>query len=217
MSLPDLLPEYLLGTLAPADAHEVEQALAAVPALREDHDHLASILGQLALTLSPVAPSPALRGRLLAAVEAPEHRFDPFVDRLMALFDLTRTRVGQLLAALGDPASWERGPGRGIQLFHLGAGPRARAVDAGFVRMSPGCEFPAHIHHGREHALVLQGSYVEEGSTQVVRAGERCERAAGSAHGFRALDGPDLVFAVVLEGPIEIAGIAPPPDEPTRS
>lgn len=203
MSLEDLLPEHILGTLSAEDAAELEQALAASPALRAEHDALAAAIAGIGLSVAPLAPSASARARLFAAVER-EGRYAPFVARLASMFDLGRARVEALLSGMADAAAWTGGPARGIRLMHFEAGPGALAVDAGFVRVPPGVEFPAHRHTGREIALVMEGGYVEVESGQVVRAGERTERAGGTSHTFRALPGSDLLFAVVLEGDIEL-------------
>ncbi len=203
MSLEDLLAEHVLGTLAAEDSAELEAALLDSPALRAEHDALADVIARIGLAVAPVAPSDAARARLFGAVER-EGRFAPFVARLGALFDLPRARIEALIAAMADAASWTPGPGSGIRLMHFEAGPRALAVDAGFVRVPAGAVFPGHLHTGRERALVLEGAFQEVESGLVVRAGEHSEREAGTSHTFRALPGPDLLFAVVLEGDIEM-------------
>jgi anti-sigma factor ChrR (cupin superfamily) len=201
----ELLPAHLLELLDADEARDVEDALAASPRLREERAALEAVLGAVAFAVPPVAPSPGARARLLAAVDG-EHRYAPLQDRLAALFDLTSARIQALLALIPGREAWTSGPCDGVSLLHFEAGPRALAVDAGFVRLAPGVEFPTHRHLGRERALVLEGAYLEVETGQVVRAGEAAERLPGSTHTFRALPGADLVFAVVLEGPIEIGG-----------
>lgn len=201
----ELLAAHVLELLDVDEARLLDEALATSPELRDERAALEAVVAGLALAVAPVAPSPAARARLLAAVDA-EHRYAPLYARLTDLFDLSTARIRELLAMIPTPGAWTSGPCDGVSLLHFEAGPRALAVDAGFVRLAPGVEFPTHRHLGRERALVLEGAYLEVETGQVVRAGEAAERLPGSTHTFRALPGADLVFAVVLEGPIEIGG-----------
>src|SRR5262245_12621216 len=68
---------------------------------------IAEAFTALSLALKPVRPTAAMRARLLAAVTAPERRFNPFIGRLARLLDLAEVRVRELLDRLGDRAAWE--------------------------------------------------------------------------------------------------------------
>jgi anti-sigma-K factor RskA len=66
----DLLAGYALGILTPGERAELEARLAADPALREELALLNVAVEALPLGLEPLQPSPGLRPRLHAAVEA---------------------------------------------------------------------------------------------------------------------------------------------------
>jgi hypothetical protein len=203
VSAADRLADYVLGSLGADEARELDDLLLADAALRDERDAIAETFALLALSVPPVAPSPSARARLLAAVDGPA-RYAPFVDRLMVMFDLGRARMQELLSLIDVRAAWGPGPVAGVLLIHFDAGPAALAGDAGFVRVAAGVEFPTHRHAGYEHALVLEGSYVEVETGQIVRAGEVARRDDGTSHTFRALE--DLTFAVALGEGIEIGG-----------
>ena len=66
----ELLAGYALGILTPGERAELEARLAADPALREELALLTIAVDALPLGLEPLQPSPGLRARLHAAVEA---------------------------------------------------------------------------------------------------------------------------------------------------
>lgn len=74
-----------------------------------------------------------------------------------------------------------------------------------FIRMEPGCSYPAHRHVGVEEVLILQGGYRDQ--TGIHRAGEYLINEAGSTHHPVALDGAEdcIMFAVAHRG-IELQG-----------
>src|SRR5437763_613091 len=99
----DLLAEYLLGVLPPEEAAAVESRLRGDAALRAEADALGEVLGALALALPPEPPPPALRERLLAAldeeaagaqaqVQGVAGMLDRFAARLADMFDVTVER-----------------------------------------------------------------------------------------------------------------------------
>lgn len=198
------LAELALGTLTPPhrDALVRDLGAGAVEAAEAD---AAEVLSALAVALPPATPSPGLRDRLLASARGPA-RFAPFIDRLARLCDLAVDRAQALLASLSDPATWQTSPGPNISLVHFDGGPRVAAADTGFVRVAAGTPFPDHLHVGDETVLLLQGSYVDSAGA-VVRAGDTAQMPAGSRHSFIAGAGEDLIYAVVVFGGIEIAGI----------
>ncbi len=164
---------------------------------------LTDALAALSLGLVPAAPATDGRARLLAAAASPERRFAPFIARLARLIDVAQDRAAALLASLARPDVWERFT-PAVELVHLDGGPAVADADVGFVRVAAGGAFPVHRHLGPERVLVLQGSYRDSGG-DVFRAGDIVDLPAGSAHDFVALDGPDLVYAVVVRG-VEFPG-----------
>ncbi|PYS51332.1 MAG: hypothetical protein DMF68_04825 [Acidobacteria bacterium] len=68
-----------------------------------------------------------------------------------------------------------------------------------FIRMQPGCGYPAHLHVGVEEVLILQGGYRDSNGEH--RAGDYIINEAGSAHNPIALEGEDcIMFAIAHEG-----------------
>src|SRR5690606_7224576 len=93
----NLLPLYALGEVTGDEAAAVERALEADPSL-------AAVLDRY-LELVAVTPSADVKARLIAS--AGGGRFEPFANRIAALFDVTIDRARELLALVERPASWE--------------------------------------------------------------------------------------------------------------
>lgn len=167
---------------------------------------VADPLTALSLALPPVAPATDLRARLLATAARPEHRWAPFTARLARMIDVAHERARELLAAIVRADVWHRVV-PGVELLHLQGGPAVAGADVGFVRVAPGEAFPEHRHLGVERVLILQGGYVDN-LGQTARAGDFVELPPGSSHGFVALPGADLIYAVVADG-LEFPGLDP--------
>jgi anti-sigma factor ChrR (cupin superfamily) len=74
-----------------------------------------------------------------------------------------------------------------------------------FIRMRPGCGYPAHRHLGIEEVLILQGGYRDQKGEH--RAGDYIVNEAGSAHHPIALDGTeDCIMLAITHGGIEKQG-----------
>jgi anti-sigma factor ChrR (cupin superfamily) len=156
-------------------------------------------------------PSPALRARVLASVE-PATRLEGFLARFAALFDLEETRAREVLAVAEAPETpaWETTPLPGLRLFHFKGGPRVATADCGLVHLAAGTVFPHHRHLGLEWNFILSGS-AEESDGSLWQPGDLVIRETDSVHGYRALEGAPLLFAVVLEAGLEILTAPPAP------
>ncbi len=66
----DLAPGFVLGALEPAEMAAVRAHLAGCPNAHAEFAELGGVVPYLADSLEPVAPPPALRGRIVAAVAA---------------------------------------------------------------------------------------------------------------------------------------------------
>ncbi len=175
-------------------------------------DEFFADLEHLALAVPAMDAAPALRTRLLDSIQH-AHRFQDFVDSVAALCDVAKDQANQLLAAIDDAARWLMGPGDGLTVFHIDAGPRHANAIVGFTRVEPGAVFPHHTHVGAESVLVLQGGFVQpDGTTH--RRGERVDMAPGTSHGFKALPGPALIYLVIIDQGIIIGDEAAGPDDP---
>ncbi len=200
--LDDALPEYVLGTLSPAEERAIARLLAASPELRQRTDSLSEALA-LAMTagLSPVAPSPGLRPRLLATVAGAE-RFAPFYAGLGKMLDLPREAIAALLAKVNDAAAYVTGYAPGLRYFNFTPGPQLRGADAGIVRLAVGATFPRHRHVDLETTFILEGQ-MREGD-EVHGPGTCFARAKESEHGF-STEGPrDLVLVSVHRGLVPV-------------
>ena len=74
-----------------------------------------------------------------------------------------------------------------------------------FIRMQPGCGYPAHRHVGVEEVLILQGGYRDERGEH--HAGDYIINPAGSTHHPLALEGTDdCIMLVIAHSGIERQG-----------
>jgi ChrR Cupin-like domain len=192
MSAPeDLLPEYLLDTLAPEERRRVGEAVAAFPALArevaEGHEAIAAWVGR---QVKPEISPPGVRRRLLDTIAGVE-RFRPFLGAAGRIFDLTESAVRDILGRVDDAFGWSSFPG-GARYFHFQPGPALMGQEAGVVRMAAGTTFPRHQHRAGETTLVLDGLLYDRGA--VHGPGSVVEAEAGSTHDYRAGAGRDLVL-----------------------
>jgi len=181
----------------PSDA--IEEALGS-EASRETE-----LLAALARAITPRAPSPSLRSRLLAAVASPGLRWAPLFGKLGALFDLGDHALLQIAERASVASEWQAGPIPGVELFHLDGGPSIRPADSGLVRVQAGLTFPEHRHLGEERTLILEGE-ARESNGLLRRPGDLRIMRENSAHAYEVLAGRPLVYAVVLFGGVEIDG-----------
>jgi putative transcriptional regulator len=213
----DLIPELVLGTLEDPVRTSVEQHVRRCERCAAEAAVAEEALSLLALALPPQHPHPALRTRVLASIVEEQQALDaqrdsrnrlaPFIERLSNFFDIGVERARALVELATDPSAWTRGPGSGVSLLHVEAGPRFAHADAGLIRMAPGARFPRHRHLGHEYGLILEGGLLDE-SGAIVRAGETHDLPAGTSHYLTAL--PDgCLFAAVVEQGIEFIGEKP--------
>jgi anti-sigma factor ChrR (cupin superfamily) len=79
-------------------------------------------------------------------------------------------------------------------------------ANCGFVKVPAGEPFPEHRHLGEEQVLVLQGGFVDS-EGRVCHRGDEAVKPLGSAHGFTALPGADLIFLVVIFGGLDFPSL----------
>ncbi len=155
-------------------------------------------LDQLGLAQEAITPSNNLRDLLLNAVD-PATRFEGFVERLSELFDLSNTRIRELLAAIDEAnnQAWKASVLPGTRLLRFDGGPKLATATCGLVKVKPGRIFPAHQHQDDEWVFVLQGQ-AQEDSGRVLQPGDLDLGAASTSHTFRTLGDEPFIFAVVL-------------------
>lgn len=200
---------HALGLLEGSEREEVEALLGEATARGEAARAALGVaeraLGALALPDAPQEVSEGVKQRLLAQLD-PSARFEPFVEQIARLVGLGAQKVRELLRWIEEPGRWEVGPSETSRLLHLPYGPGVAASNVGFVWVQAGARFPVHTHLGREQVLVMQGGLREDDGA-VHRRGALVESEDQSSHGFEALEGPDLIYLVVLEAGVLFEGI----------
>lgn len=192
------LIEYALDLLDAQARDEAERAIGADAGAKARLSELQHDLGLVALTPEPIAPTPALRERILDAT-APQPRYGGMVARLSAFLDLAAEQVERLLLdthEIARPAWKTLAPG--ISVMPVEGGPERRAQRCALLFMAADTHFPSHTHPGDEWALLIDG-YVRESSGQELHSGDLLHKPAGSTHAFCTLDVACL-FAVAAAG-----------------
>ena len=92
----DRLVQYAMGILDKEEQEEMERELASQGELRAQLSEVHEVLDKLNDVEPPMYPRPELRERLLKSLDQ-NTRFEGFVDRLAAFFDLTTNRIRELL------------------------------------------------------------------------------------------------------------------------
>lgn len=203
----ELLPLYALGILEPDEAKVVEHAIASDATLASE---LAAYQETASSLVTPIAPPPEVKARLLASVGG--GRFEKFADRMSTLFDVTVERAREFLGLIERPASWEAAM-PGIGLVHFDGGAAYAAADCGFVRLAPGATFPLHTHRGEEVSLIIAGQ-LRDHEGRVLSTGDELVQAEGSNHHITAVGDVECIFAARAMNGIEIAGA---PVRPSRT
>jgi anti-sigma factor ChrR (cupin superfamily) len=195
----DLLPEYVLGTLEGEELKAVEAALAASPELQREAAAVSEAFAAFGASLAPIAPPPALKQKLLAAITGAE-RYQPFAAALAKYYHLAVDKMHALITSIDDAATeWTAGPLPGITLMHFDGGPQVAGADCGFVRLDPGLHFPWHRHTGFEMNFVLEGT-IRDWDGRIYGPGEAIEKEDGSEHEFWADEKQGALIAVLVYG-----------------
>lgn len=195
----DLLPEFVLGEVTTANISSIEAHLESCAECRDELLSLQRVFADLVDDLPRVQLSEATQEHLFSQVEG-SRRFDPFIESVARLFDITSEASEHYLHSLDRDELWQPGPANGVQVVQVAAGPRLAKATAGFVRLGPQVRFPQHRHlNGEEHVFLIQGSYQDE-SGEIVKRGQLVSLPALHNHHLTALDGPVCIGAVVHFG-----------------
>jgi hypothetical protein len=170
---------------------------------RASEDSLSALARALPQPDQEAKPSADARARLLAGAAAlrPEDRFERFTQAVSELLDVGFEQARATLARIDDADAWvPQMPG--VSFLWVDGGARVQDAVRGFVRVEAGATFPEHEHFGDEIVLVMQGSFVDSVTAEVVRPAALARRSAGTSHAFRVpADGPHLLkLAVVQKG-----------------
>ena len=153
------------------------------------------VLAFLARGLGPLAPGKDLKAKLLEKAGG-ANRFMPFLDRVMALFDLPESDAQGHLYSVDDDGAWEDML-PGVLYRDFECGPAVGEAHGGMVRLSPGELFPHHTHVGEERVLLLQGELVDDSGNHY-RAGDLIVSADGTSHEMRAHGDREAVYAALV-------------------
>ena len=194
------LPELALGILR-GDRAAVEEHVASCPACAAELAAQRDSLMALGASLSPIAPSQAVRDRLLTETSG-RLRFSPFTDRVANLFALDPAEAAVSLERIVGDDAWMEGPIPGFFLSPVVCGPSIEGSGM-FLRVMPGTHFPKHEHLGEESLLVMQGLF-REGNGQVAAPGDWVIRENGTVHEFDIPEGPICVCAYRILGGITL-------------
>jgi len=155
------------------------------------------VLEFLSRGLAPVSPKGSLRERLLGLAGGVE-RFAPFLDRMMALFDLPEAAADAELRTIDTPEAWDDMV-PGVRFRDFEGGPAIGDAHGGLVRVEPGGSFPEHEHIGEEAMLLLQGQ-VEDEKGNRYRAGDTIISASGTSHALANLGDEEVIYAARIIG-----------------
>ena len=187
----ELLPLYALGVLPPEETSLIEKLLREQPQLATSLAAYQATAGELALAVTPVAPSPHVRVRLLASIGA--GRFESLTPAFRRIFDLTVDGARALMAWIDDPSKWQQVMPH-FAAIHFAGGPACVGADTGFVRLAPKSTFPYHAHRGEELTLVIAGTALTSDGKSL-RAGDEVLEPGGSAHDLTNTGDEDFIYA----------------------
>lgn len=152
---------YVLGALAPTEAGRFRAQLSADAELEFETEVYETVVNELALSASAVAPSPGLRGQLMARIavtpqEAP-----------------TKAKAAAPLVAAAfvqrfDEGNWmPLAPHVSCKILHRD--PISKMVTS-LIKLEPGGYLPRHRHLGFEQTLIVSGDCIVNG--QIFYAGD---------------------------------------------
>ena len=128
-------------------------------------------------------------------------RFTHLVPRLATLFDITPAAAAALTERVDTAAEWMEGPGQGVWLMPVEAGPKWTGYITTLLRLEPGSQLPVHRHGAEEQVLLLEGGYRDDPTGQEFWRGALDVRAGGTSHSLTALEGMPCICASVSRFP----------------
>jgi hypothetical protein len=137
----------------------------------------ADALSLLAEALPTSLPEPAVRERLLRALEGPE-RFTPWAPQVSRRFGLTLEEARDALRRIHEPSAWRPGLWPGSRLLATPALTRQRSIVA---ELPAGMRIASHRHAARELTYILEGTLIENGELRH-ESGSLLEKSSGSEH-----------------------------------
>ncbi len=167
---------YALDALAPGERHEFEQHLAGGCAVcASEVDSLSAVAGNLALAAEPVAPSPAVRARVLAEATRPQ-----------------QATADAFPLVLQDEGTWTEIAAGAHRKMLLGT--ETRGALSYLIRMQPRARVGRHVHDSIEHCYVVSGDAYING--RHLFAGDFTAALVGSTHDESTTDGGCVLLLV---------------------
>jgi anti-sigma factor ChrR (cupin superfamily) len=163
------------GALDAEEQRELQVRLASQPAdVRREISRLYDAALALTAEAPPQAPSPSVRERLLASLQAPTQ-----------------------YTVVADEGQWNESGLPGIQVKIL-AVDRERGLVTLLLRGEPGARYPSHRHSAPEECYVIRGSVTIGG--RVLRAGDFHHADADSDHGeIATADGAEVLLVGAID------------------
>jgi putative transcriptional regulator len=198
MHIVDRISDLLLGAVSDGEREALEVHVAGCADCARELMQAADAFAVLALALPAEAPPPSLRARVLADARTP--RLHAMLDKLAALFDVSKQMARAMLDRVDDPNQWQPGPvPESWVMFVDSGGPRVAGAFIGFVKMGASVKWPTHRHLGREEMLVLDGGFKQDDGVEV-HPGDVHVMEEGSVHGFTIFDDEPCISAAVVRG-----------------
>ena len=182
--LHELLAPYALGILESRELQALEAHLGAGCAeCREELRALEAAAGELAFSVPPVSPPPALRDRILSAAAA-NAGAKQNAEVAGAGVQVWKSWAGNppsgsLSLVRAGEGAWEPVGAMGVSVKRLSYDPERRLATM-LVRMLPGASYPSHRHSIAEECYVIEGD-LHVGDL-VMRAGDFQRAEASSVH-----------------------------------
>lgn len=154
---------------------------------------------QLPDCLVPLDPRPTLRTGVLAEV-AGGGRLHRFAERAAQLADIELGGAKRLLDTLDATATWQPGPGCGVQISLVRTGKKLANALTTFVKVKRDGQLPNHEHFGDERALVLSGWCRNSADGRRYGPGDELQMSLGESHIIDVCPGPQLLFLAVAHG-----------------
>lgn len=192
------IADLLLGDVSDGERESLEAHVANCALCATELMHAADAFAALALALPAEAPPPSLRVRILDDARPP--RLWAMVDKVAALFDVTKAKAREFLDKVDGTEGWMDGPVPNSWVMLVeGCGEKLRGAFCTFVKMGPGVKWPAHRHLGREYMLVLDGGFTQHDGVEV-HPGDLHVMEEGSAHAFTIFPDETCIAAGVVHG-----------------
>ncbi len=147
---------YALGALTPREAERFRSELAVDASLEFDAEAYETVVNELALSASAVAPSAGLREQLMARIAATLQEHSAKAKAVIS-------NEAAAFVMRFDEGHWKPfAPHVSCKILHRD--PISKMVTS-LVRLEPGGYLPRHRHLGFEQTLVVSGDCIVNGQT----------------------------------------------------